>query len=65
MSALLEVRDLSPEVFADRYGKTEGFETNERGFALSGPVYYKRFRDTCLDMIRRFGINQFLERLFE
>jgi hypothetical protein len=22
-------------------------------------VYYKRFRDTCLDMIRRFGINQF------
>jgi hypothetical protein len=41
------------------YGKQEGFETNERGFALSGPVYYQRFRDTCLDMIRRFGVNQF------
>ena len=41
------------------YGKQEGFETNERGFALSGPVYYTRFRNTCLDMIRRFGINQF------
>lgn len=41
------------------YGKQEGFETNARGFALSGPVYYQRFRDTCLDMIRRFGVNQF------
>ena len=41
------------------FGKKEGFETNERGFALSGPVYYKRFRDTCLDMIRKYGINQF------
>jgi hypothetical protein len=41
------------------YGTQEGFETNERGFALSGPVYYGRFRDTCLDMIRRFGVNQF------
>jgi hypothetical protein len=41
------------------HGKAEGFETNERGFALSGPVYYKRFRDTCIDMIRRYGVNQF------
>ena len=41
------------------YGKEQGFETNARGFALSGPVYYERFRDTCLDMIRRFGVNQF------
>lgn len=41
------------------YGKQQGFETNEHGFALSGPVYYKRFRDTCVDMIRRYGVNQF------
>ncbi|MGH7652078.1 MAG: enterotoxin [Gemmatimonadaceae bacterium] len=41
------------------YGKAQGFETNENGFALSGPVYYKHFRDTCLDMIRRYGVNQF------
>ncbi|HEX3867805.1 MAG TPA: enterotoxin, partial [Gemmatimonadaceae bacterium] len=41
------------------YGKAQGFETNDRGFALSGPVYYERFRDTCLDMIRRYGVNQF------
>jgi hypothetical protein len=41
------------------YGKTEGFETNERGFALSGPVYYKRFLATCLEMINTYGVNQF------
>jgi hypothetical protein len=41
------------------YGKQQGFETNADGFALSGPVYYKRFRDTCVDMIRRYGVNQF------
>ncbi|HEY5061898.1 MAG TPA: hypothetical protein VII52_10210, partial [Gemmatimonadaceae bacterium] len=41
------------------YGKQQGFETNAYGFALSGSVYYKRFRDTCIDMIRRFGVNQF------
>ena len=41
------------------YGKQQGFETNADGFALSGPVYYKRFRDTCIDMIRRYGVNQF------
>jgi hypothetical protein len=41
------------------YGRAQGFETNERGFALSGPVYYKRFRDTCVEMIRKYGVNQF------
>ena len=41
------------------YGKQQGFETNAEGFALSGPVYYRRFRDTCIDMIRRYGVNQF------
>lgn len=40
-------------------GQQEGFETNEGGFALSGPKYYQRFRDTCLRMVRDFGVNQF------
>jgi hypothetical protein len=40
-------------------GKAKGFETNAGGFALSGPVYYKRFLETCLTMIRRYGVNQF------
>src|SRR3989442_1672423 len=30
------------------HGRTQGFETNEGGFALSGPRYYARFRETCL-----------------
>ncbi|HXY19488.1 MAG TPA: enterotoxin [Gemmatimonadales bacterium] len=42
-----------------RYGRAQGFETDEGGFALSGPRYYARFRDVCLDMIRTYGINQF------
>ena len=38
---------------------TQGFETNKGGFALSAPKYYRRFHDTCIDMIRRYGVNQF------
>jgi hypothetical protein len=41
------------------FGKAEGFETNARGFALSGPTYYKRFRDVCIEMLTKYGINQF------
>jgi len=37
----------------------QGFETNEGGLALSGPNYYRYFRDTCLDMIAKYGVNQF------
>jgi len=40
-------------------GQAQGFETNQGGFALSGPKYYARFRDTCLQMIRTYGVNQF------
>jgi hypothetical protein len=39
--------------------RPQGFETNEGGFALSGPKYYRYFRDTCLDLIDKYGINQF------
>lgn len=35
------------------------YETNERGFALSGPKYYERFKEICLHMIRENGVNQF------
>jgi hypothetical protein len=40
-------------------GRAQGYETNEGGFALSGPKYYRYFRDTCLDLIEKYGINQF------
>ena len=39
--------------------KAQGFETNEGGFALSGPKYYRYFRDACLEMIDKYGVNQF------
>jgi hypothetical protein len=39
--------------------RAQGFETNEGGLALSGPKYYRYFRDTCLDMIAKYGVNQF------
>ena len=42
-----------------KHGKEEGFETNKEGFELSGPKYYSRFRDVCLNMIRQYGVNQF------
>ena len=41
------------------YGKRQGFETNERGFSLAGPKYYRRFRDICAAMIRDYGVNYF------
>jgi hypothetical protein len=41
------------------YGKKQGFETNQGGFALSGPKYYERFREITLEFIRKYGVNQF------
>ncbi len=39
--------------------KAAGYETNNSGVALSGPKYFNLFRETTLDMVQRFGINQF------
>ncbi len=41
------------------YGKSAGFEIVGNGFALSGPKYYDRFRNVCLEMIKKYGVNQF------
>ena len=42
-----------------QHGREAGFETNAGGFALSGPKYFERFRDTCLRLIKQGGVNQF------
>ena len=42
-----------------KYGKGQGFEANAEGFALSGPKYYQRFHDVCMEMMRKYGVNQF------
>jgi hypothetical protein len=41
------------------FGKAAGYEIVADGYALSGPKYYAAFRDVCLDMIQRNGVNQF------
>jgi hypothetical protein len=40
-------------------GEKAGYETVKGGFALSAPGYYKLFEDTCLTMIKSYGVNQF------
>ena len=41
------------------FGKAAGYEIVADGYALSGPKYYDAFRDVCLDMIHKYGVNQF------
>jgi hypothetical protein len=41
------------------FGETAGYEIVANGYALSGPKYYAAFRDVCMDMIHKYGINQF------
>lgn len=40
-------------------GKAQGYEIDEQGYALSGPKYYDRFHQVCLDLVGKYGINQF------
>ncbi|HTZ90587.1 MAG TPA: enterotoxin [Alloacidobacterium sp.] len=42
-----------------QFGREQGYEIVDNGFALSGPKYYARFRDVCMEMIRKYGVNQF------
>jgi hypothetical protein len=42
-----------------KFGSAEGFETNASGFSMSGPNYYRRFHDICVEMIQKYGINEF------
>ncbi len=41
------------------YGQKAGFEIVDGGFALSGPKYFARFREVTLQMIQKYGVNQF------
>lgn len=38
------------------YGKPLGYETNDNGFAMGGPNYYRAFREACLKMMRENGV---------
>ena len=39
--------------------RAAGFELDEQGLALSGPRYFALFHDTTVNLLRRYGINQF------
>ena len=41
------------------FGKKAGYEIVNGGFALSGPKYYDRFQSVCLQVIEKYGVNQF------
>ena len=41
------------------FGQQSGYEIVGGGYALSGPKYYAAFRDVALEMIKKYGVNQF------
>ncbi len=41
------------------FGKASGYEIVGNGYALSGPKYYAAFRDVCMEMVTKYGVNQF------
>ena len=42
-----------------KFGKEQGFETRGDNFTLAGPKYYERFSSRCVDVVKKYGINQF------
>src|SRR3569623_640694 len=42
------------------FGKSAGYEIVSGGYALSGPKYYEAFKDVALEMVRKYGVNQFM-----
>lgn len=42
-----------------KYASQFGYETNASGFSLAGPKYYERFHDICVEMVQKYGVNQF------
>jgi hypothetical protein len=41
------------------YGRSHGFEIQNDGYALSGPKYFDRFEQICLEMADKYHVNQF------
>jgi len=42
-----------------KYGRQQGFETNNSGFSLAGKKYFGRFHDVCVKMINDYDLNYF------
>ncbi len=41
------------------FGRAAGYEIVADGYALSGPKYYDAFRDVAMEMVTKYGVNQF------
>jgi hypothetical protein len=41
------------------YGRAHGYEIVNDGYALSGPRYFQAFEQVCMEMMDRYGVNQF------
>jgi hypothetical protein len=41
------------------FGRAAGYEIVANGYALSGSKYYDAFRNVCMDMVHKYGVNQF------
>ncbi len=41
------------------FGTSAGYEIIDGGYALSGPRYFAAFQKRCLEMIDKYGVNQF------
>jgi hypothetical protein len=41
------------------FGKAHGYEIVDGGYALSGPRYYAKFEETCINFVKHDGVNQF------
>ncbi len=40
-------------------GAEKGYEIRHGSFSLAGPLYYKRFREICSDVLRKDGVSYF------
>ena len=42
-----------------KFGQEQGFEIRDGNFSMAGPKYYDRFRSLCVEVVKKYGINQF------
>jgi hypothetical protein len=42
-----------------KFGREQGFEINATGFSLAGPKYYAAFKQSCVNMLRQYGVTHF------
>jgi hypothetical protein len=42
-----------------KFGREQGFEINNDNFSMAGRKYYERFRSLCVEVVQKYGINQF------